>query len=907
MAVVIRLQGLPIVAGTMDIRHFFSGLTIPDGGVHIVGGEHGEAFIVFATDEDARLGMMRTGGSIKGSKVSLLLSSKTEMQNMIDLSRRRFEAGAGAAETAAAAAGGAGRQQMPPAGTGTGGRSSNHGNQGFANTQASAVASSSQEAPSNKAVAASIVPSFASSYSSAPAITTALTPLSAGPPPVPPLPSMPSMPPIPSLPTIPVPPPVSSLPPVPTVSPMSQGPPVPPMSHLPHVPSLPHFNPSLPPPAGLGSGLPLGTPNPMLFNPLAPLASLGLQAHMKAAVVAAAAAAGSGGSVAHDELFIHLQNLPFSCTEVDVRHFFRGLGVDGVRFLKDAQGRHTGKASVKFFSPQESFEAVKRGGGMMGQRFIDISPGSEHQWASAGTSDGAAASQALHASNKPSIEPQPPPPLPLPLPPPQHCRNNAGAEGRDQRGRSRSPHRQEFCVYLKGLPYEADKKQIKEFFSNLAIIEDSVYIAYGPNGRATGEGFLEFKSEQDHKAALGAHMQYMGSRFIQVHPISRKGMLEKIDAIRKREASHGGGKSHDGSKNPRNCVHITNIPYNISKKDVRAFLEGVGLYEDTLKVLTDCHGNGLGQAVFQLRTEEDARKAERLHRQKLNGRDAFVHLVTLDQMKEIERNPPPQNKRGQRSQSQMGQNPSQNQQTQLNPPHSQMNPFAAIGGDEFNFLRNTMGGLNSAPFVAPFSATGNGLAGPPPIPPLAAGLTDVNLGVAPPLVSGLPGPPMLEPPGFRPGAAGGAPFGQEALRGLVPFDSGNRKVGAVGQNRGGAANNHPGRPGVGAAGGQQVFVPTSEGLLNQPATTANPAAHCAAGPAVVKLQNMPFTVTVDEIMDFFYGYQVVPGSVCLQFSEKGLPTGEAMVAFQNHEEATAAVLDLNDRPIGARKVKISLG
>ncbi len=68
MAVVIRLQGLPIMAGTMDIRHFFLGLTIPDGGVHIVGGEHGEAFIVFATDEDARLGMMRTGGSIKGSQ-----------------------------------------------------------------------------------------------------------------------------------------------------------------------------------------------------------------------------------------------------------------------------------------------------------------------------------------------------------------------------------------------------------------------------------------------------------------------------------------------------------------------------------------------------------------------------------------------------------------------------------------------------------------------------------------------------------------------------------------------------------------------------------------------------------------------------------------------------------------------
>jgi len=42
VAVVIHLQGLLIVVGTMD----FSALTIPDGGKHIVGGELGEAFIV---------------------------------------------------------------------------------------------------------------------------------------------------------------------------------------------------------------------------------------------------------------------------------------------------------------------------------------------------------------------------------------------------------------------------------------------------------------------------------------------------------------------------------------------------------------------------------------------------------------------------------------------------------------------------------------------------------------------------------------------------------------------------------------------------------------------------------------------------------------------------------------------
>ncbi|XP_077430416.1 RNA-binding protein 12-like isoform X1 [Vanacampus margaritifer] len=900
MAVVIRLQGLPIVAGTMDIRHFFSGLTIPDGGVHIVGGEHGEAFIVFATDEDARLGMMRTGGSIKGSKVSLLLSSKTEMQNMIELSRRRFEGGTGAAETAAPTA--ANRQTsvaaIPTIQSASAGRSGSHGNPSFTNAPVVVTASSSQETPIHKAAAslASLVPNFAHGYNAAPIMTTALTPLNTGPPLIAPMPNMPTMS---TLPTVP--PPVSSLPPVPTVSQLSHLPPVPPMSHLSHMSSLPPFNPTMPPPGALSTGLPLSSPNPMLFNPLTPLASLGFQAHMKAA----AAAAPSIGVSNPDELYVLLQNLSFTCSEMEIRDFFRGLGVDGVRLLRDGQGRPTGRAMVKFFLPQDCFEAVKRGGGMMGQRFIEVTPGSERQWASFNNSTMGLTSQ---NNAKPHSFSQD-----------QHQRRSQAADvGRDQRGRSRSPHRQELCVYLKGLPYEADKKQIKEFFKNLSVVEETMFIAYGPNGRATGEGFLEFKTEQDYKTALGSHMQYMGSRFIQVHPISHKGMLEKIDSIRKRDVTND-GRNLDGLKTPRNCAHITNIPYNISKKDVRAFLEGIGIYEDTLKVLTDSHGNGLGQAVFQLQTEEDARKTERLHRQKLNGRDAFVHLVTFEQMKEIERNPPPQNKRGQRTphQNQQTQKQSQHLQSQALPQQPQMNPFTGIGGEEFNFLRGTMGNLNSSPFVTPFSTPGNGVVGPPPIPPLAVGLGEVNLAVAPPLIAGLPGAPLLEPPVFRPGVAGGPTFGQEGLRGLVPFDNSNRKPSGGGggggiQNRGGPVasnNNNQGHQGGAPPCGPPGFNPGPEGLLATPGApnNSNSQRNSAAAPTIVKLQNMPFTVTADELMDFFYGYEVLPGSICFQFNDKGLPTGEAMVAFQNPDEAAAAVMDLNDRPIGARKVKISLG
>lgn len=71
----------------MDIRQFFNGLSIPEGGVHIVGGELGDAFIAFSTDEDARQAFNLTNGRIKEVQIKLMLSSRTEMQKVIEAAR----------------------------------------------------------------------------------------------------------------------------------------------------------------------------------------------------------------------------------------------------------------------------------------------------------------------------------------------------------------------------------------------------------------------------------------------------------------------------------------------------------------------------------------------------------------------------------------------------------------------------------------------------------------------------------------------------------------------------------------------------------------------------------------------------------------------------------------------------
>lgn len=77
------MQYLPWTATSGDVRDFFAGLQIPDGGVHIIGGRKGNTFIAFTSDEDARKAMRKDGSKLKGTKIKLLLSSHQEMERMI--------------------------------------------------------------------------------------------------------------------------------------------------------------------------------------------------------------------------------------------------------------------------------------------------------------------------------------------------------------------------------------------------------------------------------------------------------------------------------------------------------------------------------------------------------------------------------------------------------------------------------------------------------------------------------------------------------------------------------------------------------------------------------------------------------------------------------------------------------
>lgn len=84
MSVTLRLEGLSHRASSYDIRKFFVGLDIPQGGVQITGGPDGEAFVDVATWDNAYQALQMSDPQIKNSIIKISVVSEEEKQQALE-------------------------------------------------------------------------------------------------------------------------------------------------------------------------------------------------------------------------------------------------------------------------------------------------------------------------------------------------------------------------------------------------------------------------------------------------------------------------------------------------------------------------------------------------------------------------------------------------------------------------------------------------------------------------------------------------------------------------------------------------------------------------------------------------------------------------------------------------------
>ena len=71
---------------------------------------------------------------------------------------------------------------------------------------------------------------------------------------------------------------------------------------------------------------------------------------------------------------------------------------------------------------------------------------------------------------------------------------------------------------LRGLPYFTTAEDIIKFFVEYELTEENVHIAYRPDGKATGEAYVEIPTAEVAKTAMCKDKMTIGTRYVELFP-----------------------------------------------------------------------------------------------------------------------------------------------------------------------------------------------------------------------------------------------------------------------------------------------------------------------------------------------------------------------------------------------------
>ncbi|KAK8952595.1 hypothetical protein KSP39_PZI004728 [Platanthera zijinensis] len=208
---------------------------------------------------------------------------------------------------------------------------------------------------------------------------------------------------------------------------------------------------------------------------------------------------GSDGSSAYNFPVVRLRGLPFNCDDLEVFKFFTGLSVVDC-LLVNKDGRFSGEAYVVFSSPIQVEYALQRNRQNIGRRYIEVFPSKKQEYYHAVAAE--VNNGSLFDGEYRSRSPAP------------RAKKSAAAATHDDKDQMEYTE----VLKLRGLPYSATETDIAEFFQEYEAREENVHIVRRPDGKVTGEAYVEFESVEVAKKAMSKDKMTIGSRYVELFP-----------------------------------------------------------------------------------------------------------------------------------------------------------------------------------------------------------------------------------------------------------------------------------------------------------------------------------------------------------------------------------------------------
>ncbi|XP_073488060.1 RNA-binding protein 12B-like [Aquarana catesbeiana] len=624
---------------------------------------------------------------------------------------------------------------------------------------------------------------------------------------------------------------------------------------------------------------------------------------------------------------IRLQGLPGTAGSVDIRHFFSGLNIPdgGVHII----GGKLGEAFIIFATDEDARRAMSRNGGVIKTSHVQLFLSSKAEMQNTlemsrrgnrkhpavppgndtfGAKKGVNPKKFDKGTSEPGVDNS------------GTKHNEAYAMKYDRREAKNSKNVDTVYMFLYGLPYSATEEDVRKFFAGLDVVE--VLFQCRKNGLKNGNGYVKFGSVKDANAALARDNEYIGERFISLKKATEEQWITA--------GGHVGGlhpkqprKPRSRSRSPLNqqlYVHLKNLSYSVDKQNIKNFLGLPDLPDSQIKFLLDRHQNRTREGFLMVRSERQFEKCLALNKSNFNGRQIFINPIPrkemLDLIESFESRSPP------KVENFTGDYASRDHAPIKRCVYLRNFPFDVTKAEVLRFLAGFP--VRDEDVYLLFDSNGVGLGEALVKFPteqqafLAESLnrqrfldTEVLLRrisdeqmkefgvvVDKPLEKVLAHSPLyrdeysLRDPIERPYALrDDLAYGRGDFRGSPERFQGSNPLDFIGKGE------HAGKFDRGGQGDIDYYhsLPYSgQGVEGRPAG------------AIVRMKNLPYKATREEILDFFYGYNITRESVKIKYNEGGMATGLATAYFDNYDEAMAAVNELNERPIGTRKIGLSL-
>lgn len=340
------------------------------------------------------------------------------------------------------------------------------------------------------------------------------------------------------------------------------------------------------------------------------------------------------------EYIVKLRGLPWATTAQDVADFFSDVNImggdeEGVHMTLAKDGRASGQCFVELCSSQDMETAKAHNKEKIGARYIEVfeAKRTEMEW--------------------------------------QLSHSGGGHGNTSINGDGESP---EVFTRLRGLPYEATKQDIAMFFTGEDIAPYGITITMDPDGRPSGEAYVEFTSESEVEKALLKNKEKIGHRYIEIFKCSRhdvkyisnqgfgggffplmggrpgpydrpsfglsgRGGLGPSPIGYNNNNTRGGGRggsrggtgrggkapgSGKADKNSKtgHMVHMRGLPFEASQGDVYRFL--APLIPTEVRMLTEESGRPKGECHVDFNTHSDAVAA--MSKNKLNMGHRYIEI-----------------------------------------------------------------------------------------------------------------------------------------------------------------------------------------------------------------------------------------------------------------------------------------